>query len=164
MRSRRWALTGATFATALVATMTGSAYAALVVGDAGDNDLVGTAGADTIRAKAGDDVVHARSGDDRILGGKGRDVLWGQGGKNVIDAGHDARRDVVHGGPNVDTLYLYGRDHGYGGDGNDVIYGTYATGAMEIWCGPGQDRVIFNQQSPGVAVHGCEHVQVVSAG
>jgi Ca2+-binding RTX toxin-like protein len=162
--SSRWAL-AATATVALLPALAGTAaYADLVTGDAGDNHLVGTTGPDTIRAQAGDDVVHALDGGDRVLGGKGADRLWGEGGKDVLDAGRDPRVDRLYGGPADDTLSLFGRDRGWAGPGNDLVYGTYAEGSMEIWCGAGNDRVVFNQPSPAVALHGCEHVRVVSAG
>jgi Ca2+-binding RTX toxin-like protein len=150
-------------ATATLA-LSGAAYADVVVGDGGDNDLVGTTGADTIRARAGDDVVHALAGDDDVLGGRGADRLRGEAGDDTLNAGRDPRDDRLYGGPDADTLYIFGRDRGWGGGGNDVVYATYAQGAMEIWCGPGNDRVIYNQPSPAVELHGCEHVRVVSAG
>lgn len=164
MRGNRRVVLGGAMVVALVPFMIGAAGAATIVGDAGDNHLNGTAGADTIRAKAGDDVVHGLAGDDRIRGGKGADVLWGEGGEDLLDAGRDPRIDRLHGGPAADTLYLFGRDRGWASSGNDIVYGTYAQEGMEIWCGPGVDRVVYNQPSPMVELHDCEHVRVVSAG
>jgi hypothetical protein len=160
---RRVVMGGAMVA-ALLPVMAGAAHADTVVGDNGDNHLLGTAGADTIRAKGGDDVARGLAGNDRINGGRGSDVLWGDAGRDVLDVGRDSRVDRAHGGIGADTLYIFGRDRGWGSGGNDRIYGTYAQHGMEIWCGAGEDRVVYNQPSPTVVLHGCEHVRVISAG
>lgn len=139
----------------------------------GPDHLTGTAGPDSIDALAGNDVVHSLGGADLVFGGPGADVvrggrgadeLRGGGGDDLLDAGSDHARDVGVGGFGNDRIYVRGTDLAFGGAGADRIWATYAVAGAEVRCGPGEDRLVFNQPSPDVVRRGCEHVRVRPAG
>lgn len=150
-----------------------AAHAATVTGDGGNNTLRGTNSNDRIFGLGGDDRLHGRNGDDQVRGGagsdlvqlgRGRDFAFGGGGIDTVDAGRDNLVDRVYGGAAGDEIFAFGPDLVWGGSGDDVIYATYTSPEMEIWCGGGNDHVIFNSPGPAVETHSCEHVRVISAG
>jgi Ca2+-binding RTX toxin-like protein len=162
-------------ATLLVVAVLGApAFADVFNGDDDPNTIVATNGNDTIRGYAGADVITARkgndtvkagAGDDRVDAGQGADQVWGGGGNDVLDIGTaDDREDRAYGQAGDDTVYLRFTDDAWGGRGNDRFEAVYAARGMQIDCGAGVDRVIFNQPSPQVQLVGCEKVTVISAG
>jgi Ca2+-binding RTX toxin-like protein len=77
--------------------------------------------ADYLDGGAGNDYLVGGGGDDTLIGGEGNDTLRGWNGNDVLIGG--AGNDYLTGGWGADT-YRFGR-----GDGNDVIYGTFAHGS-----------------------------------
>ena len=78
----------------------------------------------------GDDIIEI--GDNNMLVS-----VYGQGGNDKIIGGFGANQiDKLYGGSGDDKIWLvnpeqrefdtYGKDYGYGGQGNDAIYGTDA--------------------------------------
>lgn len=134
-----------------------------VVGGAGNDSVYAGAG-DT-----GNDQLIGNAGDDILAGGAGNDVLIGDSidsdGALVTDSGTaatDTGTNQLFGGAGDDILVLGGFNdaaqaldatansgdlvgaaggEGFGGSGNDLIFGT-ATGADLIGMGSGNDTVI----------------------
>ena len=130
-----------------------------------DDTIRGYGGADVITARKGNDTVKGGAGDDQVDAGQGADQVWGGGGNDVLDVGTaDDGEDKAYGQAGDDTVYLRFTDDAWGGRGNDRFEAVYAALGMEIDCGAGVDRVIFNQPSPKVRLVGCEKVTVISAG
>jgi Ca2+-binding RTX toxin-like protein len=140
-------------ATAALLMSAAPAYAELIHGTEGDDVLNGTAQGDAIYGHEGSDALRGRGGEDLLYGGAGTDILNGQKGY-----------DQLYGGPGRDYLYPRANDFVSAGDGNDIVNAAYPGNAMVIRCGPGYDRVTFNEPHPGVELTGCEHVEIVSAG
>src|SRR5512141_3070342 len=108
---RRTLLAGGALLAALA--LPASAIAATLVGTAGPDHLVGTAGPDTISGLAGDDVLYGAGGDDHVYGGAGAAVSGGGAGADYLSGGPGP--DTIRGGAGNDVIS--------GGDGNEVIYG-----------------------------------------
>jgi Ca2+-binding RTX toxin-like protein len=172
--SRRTSLLATlTAAVTIVAVGSGPAGAVNENGTAGNDTLKGTNRADTLRGKGGHDKIFGYSGQDLLLGGpgndnikggKGLDEIGGGKGNDRLISGLDNRLDRVHGNFGRDTLFVRGGDLADGGSGNDKVVATYPSPGMEIFCGPGEDSVVFNEQADEVQTHDCEHIDVISAG
>ena len=130
------------------------------------DSLFGGVGADTIYAATGTattvgsfvdggneaDLIYGGAGNDTLDGGGlvdgGGDTLFGGAGSDIMSGGAggadllygDAGNDTLSGGLDVDTLY--------GGDGNDLIYGSEsisASGAADrVFGGAGNDTIFAN--------------------
>lgn len=116
-----------TAALVLPTVLAASAVAATVVGTAGDDVLYGTPQADTILGKAGNDKIWSGAGPDRVVGGRGSDTIHGGAGNDVILAdlarlGRGGGDDVVHAGRGDDVVHpAGGTNRVFLGRGNDWV-------------------------------------------
>jgi Ca2+-binding RTX toxin-like protein len=167
----------ATAAAALTITLVAGlspAHAVIKNGGPGGDWLDGTAERDILRGKQGDDRLFGYAGDDNLIGGTGDDKLKGGpggddivggGGNDRLVAGFDNVRDYALGLIGNDVIYVSGNDEADGGEGDDRIFATYPAPGMRLDCGPGDDKVVLNEEpGPGVGISGCEEVEVQSAG
>ncbi len=111
------------------------ASVASTVGGGGGNDLIRTGSAkDDINSGSGNDFVSAGSGNDTVTDSGGRDtIIAGAGNDTVRALGHA----TINGGDGNDLLI---GTFVYGGNGNDTIYGTSAGDYLR---GEGGDDLIF---------------------
>ncbi len=133
-----------------VARQGGWSQPVVFMGLGGNDCLSGTLGPDILSGGAGADLIYGRRGNDRIDGGAGADFLVGDRGDDRIIAG--AGNDTIGGDP--------GRDFVKGGAGDDTI--SEGDGERDVIdCGPGVDRVIFDD---GLDVlTGCETTRPLPA-
>jgi RTX calcium-binding nonapeptide repeat (4 copies)/WD40-like Beta Propeller Repeat len=80
-----------------------------LLGGAGRDELRGGRGRDRLSGGPGRDVLRGGPDADRLSGGPGRDQIFGQGGADRLLA-RDGSRDLVSGGPGVDTVRRDRRD------------------------------------------------------
>jgi Ca2+-binding RTX toxin-like protein len=132
--------------------------------DTEKNDIVyGTSGNDYIDTLygpggGGADVVYGYKGDDRIFGNGGADVYYGGPGDDNLEADCDldsaCGEDEKHGGPGNDRIVgnLKSEKH-FGGRGNDFFLDadSFDRNPDYFRCGPGTDRVIYNEGLDRVA-------------
>jgi Ca2+-binding RTX toxin-like protein len=154
-----------------------------IEGRNGDDIIFAGGGGDTIygddiadSAHVGDDEIYGGDGGDTIYGGPGKDLIVAGDGINVIwgdsnmavdywnnnnDAG-GASDDIwcgdggnlVYGGLG-DDLIVGGADDDelHGGDGNDAIFSGNAGFANEIYGDSGDNLMVANSTSGGVATY-----------
>ena len=87
--------------------------------------VAGTNNADSLVGTEFDDVIFGLGGNDSILGLGGNDLIFGGAGDDTLDGGIGF--DELHGEAGNDTITLKGSDIGgnaYGGEGNDVLFGS----------------------------------------
>ena len=133
-------------------TLTAGSGADYLFGDGGNDKLVGGYGRDYLVGGAGDDELRGDGGSDYLNGGDGNDSIFGGypdlsgPGLIVIDENDEIRggngNDVINGELGSDTIYGDGGDDVliggdvifgtevnrlYGGEGNDLMYGSAAT-------------------------------------
>src|SRR5688572_20367739 len=82
----------------------------VVVGSHGE----GTAGDDVILGRNEGDVIYGRGGDDRICGRRGSDHVYGNGGSDRISLGRSTPNERGYGG--------LGNDRIFGNRGGDILY------------------------------------------
>lgn len=126
--------------------MAASAVAATIIGTAGDDVLYGTPQADTIVGKAGNDEIWSGRGPDRVVGGRGSDTIHSGAGNDVVQAdlvryGYGRGDDIVYAGRGDDVVRAAGGTNlivlGYG---NDTVTDTGERVARDlIYMGPGHD-------------------------
>jgi Ca2+-binding RTX toxin-like protein len=123
-------------------------------GTNGDDRLLGTSGRDIINGLRGSDVIRGRAGDDVL-----RDYSGVGTGRRL-----DPTSDAFYGGLGDDLIYSSQHDRVHAGSGNDTIYADYLKPGDVIFCGPGRDVVIENDDYSGIALRGCEKLRVEYAG
>lgn len=129
------------------------------------NRMRGTNGNDRIIGTSGRDIINGLRGSDIIRGGAGDDVLRDYTGVGTGVAVTDATSDIFGGGLGDDVIYASQQDHVYAGPGGDTIYADYLfQPGQVIYCGPGRDVVIVNDDFPGIVYRGCERLRVEYAG
>jgi Ca2+-binding RTX toxin-like protein len=137
-----------TVALVLPTLIAASAVAATVVGTAGDDVLHGTPQADSIFGKAGNDEIWSGAGPDRVVGGTGNDTIHGGAGKDLILAdlarlGRGGGDDVVYAGRGDDVVHPAGGTNLiFLGRGNDWVSDIPNDGVARddvIHLGPGRD-------------------------
>ena len=104
---------------------------ATIVGTTGDDDITGTDGDDVIVALAGDDSILPGEGNDTVCSNAGADQVFDIGGNDVIVTG-DGADDVVAGSGRL-TVRL--------GPGVDYFDTFSAPGVLDLWLGPGNDKL-----------------------
>jgi Ca2+-binding RTX toxin-like protein len=85
-------------------TMTGTNGPDAIFGSSGNDVICGLGGNDKIYGLGGNDVLIGGAGNDYIEGGAGRNTLLGGPGNDYLRA-FSGVRDVVDGGPGVDTAW-----------------------------------------------------------
>ena len=85
-------------------TITGTAGRDTLIGGSGPDVICGLGGNDTIVGLNGNDVLIGGAGNDYVEGGAGQDTLLGGPGNDTFRS-YDATRDVVDGGPGVDSAW-----------------------------------------------------------
>lgn len=118
LRARRAAQAAAGLATVVVALSASDPGAAgpmhracTIRGTSGADILFGTPGPDVICGFGGNDKLIGLNGNDVLVGGPGNDYLEGGAGRDVMLGGtgndtfrsYDGTRDIVDGGPGVDS-------------------------------------------------------------
>lgn len=84
-----------------------------ITGTNGPDAILGTSGNDVICGLGGDDKLFGLNGNDVLIGGPGNDYLEGGAGHDTLLGGtgndsiraFDGARDVVDGGPGIDTSW-----------------------------------------------------------
>lgn len=89
-------------------TVWGTSGNDILIGTNGNDIICGLSGDDHLMGLGGDDVLEGDAGNDHLAGGLGYDILNGGLGNDVLDA-RDGGRDVLDGGPGVDTATVDGR-------------------------------------------------------
>lgn len=114
-------------------------YAFSGVGSVDRNKLYGGSGNDTLTGGYGDDVMFGDAGDDVINSRYGNDQIWGGVGNDSLSVGFGD--STLDGGAGDDTLNISetGNHKARGGDGNDNISSTLASGDLVIHGGNGDD-------------------------
>lgn len=104
-------------------------------------DCVGSREDDVLTGSANVDRIAAMEGNDAITGLAGSDEIYGDEGNDTIDDN----------GPAVDLDIIYADE------GNDTInvYEAGTPGVDTVSCGPGTDRVFFNEDEDVIA-RNCE--------
>jgi Ca2+-binding RTX toxin-like protein len=128
--------------------------------DTEKNDIVyGTSAKNVILAfRGGADVVYGYRGDDSLQGREGADTYYGGPGHDYLAADCDldsyCGEDEKHGGPGSDHIVgnLRSEKH-FGGRGNDLLVDpdSFRRNPDSFRCGPGTDRVIYNEGVDRVA-------------
>jgi Ca2+-binding RTX toxin-like protein len=145
-----------------------AAFPATRDGGPGKDVLRGTPQADTLRGKGGDDRLFGFAGEDLLLGGTGDDLIkggpahdeiGGGSGDDRLIAGRDPQLDRVYGAGGNDMLFVRGNDYADAGRGDDEVIATDPTSAMDIFCGPGDDTVVFNVETDAETFE-CEHIKL----
>jgi Ca2+-binding RTX toxin-like protein len=104
-----------------------------LIGPYGSDTLIGGLGNDTLvggGAVMGDDSLYGGAGDDVLQVSEGANALYGEDGDDLLEAGSGGpygAADWLSGGAGRDTLDGGGGLDG--GDGDDLMYTTYATGS-----------------------------------
>jgi Ca2+-binding RTX toxin-like protein len=102
---------------------------------------------------AGNDELLGHHGSDVISGGGGDDVLWGDWNPRNNTP---RQRDVLRGGSGNDFIYpSHGTTAVDGGPGRDYIWAFYGRGTID--CGPGRDTVRI-RLNRAFRVRNCETV------
>jgi hypothetical protein len=104
---------------------------ATIVGTTGDDDIAGTNGDDVIVGLAGNDIIAPKAGDDTVCGNGGADVLWDESGDDVLIGGDGDDEAVAGSGRLVVRL----------GAGTDYFDTFSAPGPLDLWLGPGDDKL-----------------------
>jgi len=147
---------------------TSAAVAVTKTGGPGNDVLRGTPQADTLRGKGGNDrlfgfrgenLLLGGPGDDLIKGGPAHDEIGGGTGDDRLISGRDHSLDRVYGSGGNDMIFVRGRDLADAGRGDDEVFATYPTSDMEIFCGPGEDTVVFNEETKA-STFDCEHIKI----
>ena len=103
-----------------------------------DDPCFGTNGPDTLIGSDGNDHIFGLGGPDTIRGREGEDEISGGGGG-----------DELRGGADNDTIFAgFGDDTVFGSSGNDGIdvSGDQELGFQDkVFCGPGLDVVILDE-------------------
>jgi Ca2+-binding RTX toxin-like protein len=96
--------TTASGSTQRVCTITGTAGPDILFGTAGPDVICGLGGDDKLAGMAGNDVLIGGPGADYLEGGPGHDTYLGGPGDDEIRS-YDFSRDVVDGGPGIDSAW-----------------------------------------------------------
>lgn len=115
-----------------------SAVGATINGTAGNDTLLGTADDDTINGLAGDDVLNGKAGSDTMRGGLGHDTYYVDRATDVIVESSNQGNDVVFStvtytlAANVEQLALTGdlAINGTGNSLNNTIVGNSAANTL----------------------------------
>ena len=141
-------------------TITGTSGADHIRGTEGHDVISGGDGNDRIRGEGGRDIIHGGADGDKIEGGKGRDMLYGEAGRDVISGGKG--KDEICGGADRDRLY--GDDYLVGGEGADIVKGSFGADIFVIDFRPeallgghdiildfklGEDKIFFHSHEEG---------------
>jgi Ca2+-binding RTX toxin-like protein len=127
--------------------------------DTDKNDIVhGTSGNDEIFTSLGADIVYGYGGNDDFQGREGPDIYYGGPGHDYLAADCDldsaCGEDEKHGGPGNDHIVgnLRSEKH-FGGRGDDLLVDPDAFHRNPDYfsCGPGTDRVVYNEGVDRVA-------------
>jgi Ca2+-binding RTX toxin-like protein len=165
---RRTKLAACAAAVVLLSGATSTAAAVEHNGGPGKDVFRGTPQKDTLRGKGGDDRLFGFAGEDLLLGGPGDDLIkggpahdeiGGGSGDDRLIAGRDPQLDRVYGSGGNDMLFVRGKDLADAGRGNDEVIATDPTSAMEIFCGPGEDKVVFNEETDAETFD-CEQIKI----
>jgi Ca2+-binding RTX toxin-like protein len=74
-------------------------------GTTGPDTLLGGPGPDHLSGGDGNDVIEGGAGNDVLAGGRGHDNMLGGPGNDLL-FGRDGCRDVIDGGPGIDTAFV----------------------------------------------------------
>jgi VCBS repeat-containing protein len=146
-----------------ITRLTGTDFNDRLGGNSSVNIIHGLGGNDLIEANIGGGEFFGDTGNDTLIGGNGRDYLYGGADSDALSGGRDG--DVIDGGAGDDyisdsQIYRSGMifsqsllsdtiNLGFGsligGDGNDRIIGSQATGSIEG--GTGDDLIVASFSS-----------------
>ena len=122
----------------------------IIIGNGGDDVLEGFGGDDYIAGNGGNDYIVDHSGNNCLAGGSGQDQIYATGtGHNIILLGYEQRYSSTQCAPadsdNSPAAQAWrnnrtsGGGYVYGGNGNDLIYGS--NGVDSLSGGTGNDII-----------------------